>query len=118
MNVVCSPKERTPQVQAAAQCIVGSPSPNRSKSSLSHFLTTNADPYMNGAFQGPSAAEGLACTPKASHSGFTEGRDIQLRCATRSRSKERLASATHGREKVGLHRRKHGQPCRCDPHGR
>src|SRR5712664_2639499 len=28
--------------------------PDRSSSALSHFLTRNADPYMNGGVQGPS----------------------------------------------------------------
>ena len=37
--------------------------PDRSKFALSHFLTTNADPYMNGAFQSPSATEDLARIP-------------------------------------------------------
>src|SRR6266851_47167 len=44
--------------------------PDRASSPLSHFLTMNADPYMNGGVQGPSAIEDLACTPKASHRGI------------------------------------------------
>src|SRR5258708_38163060 len=56
-----------------------------SQSLLSHFLTTSAYPYMNGAFQGPSATEDLARTPKASHWGDSrkgKGRQGQVCRAT------------------------------------
>ena len=44
---------------------------------ISHFLTTNAEPYMNGAFQSPSAAEDLARAPKASHNGMGRESDVR-----------------------------------------
>ena len=44
-------------------------------SEVSHFLTTNADPYMNGAFQDPSTAEDLARPPQGELQGIRgEGR--------------------------------------------
>src|SRR5712692_11789836 len=46
-----------------------SPAQAHSDSLLSHFLTTSADPYMNGGFQSPSASEDLVRNPKASHRG-------------------------------------------------
>src|SRR5258708_33925782 len=57
----------------------------RCQSLLSHFLTTSAYPYMNGAFQGSSATEDLARTPKASHRGDSregKGRQGQVCRAT------------------------------------
>src|SRR5713101_8805689 len=72
---------------------------------------------MNGGFQGPSATEDLARTPKASHWGDSRGgkeTSGQL-CSRLAPGSERPASRY--RKNFGLHRRKHGQPCRRNSDG-
>src|SRR5258708_31600171 len=92
--------------------------PDRSSSALSHFLTRNADPYMNGGVQGPFPTDELARTYRRVTGESTGGEETSKGSVPRGFAPGSDRMAWRYLKKVGVHRRKHGQPCRRDPQRR
>src|ERR1700674_1109461 len=84
---------------------------------LSHFLTTRAEAYMNGAFQGPSATEDLTLNLyRESSGGDSGGWNSQcIRCVSHGSAREGDGSEPRLGTQLGVNRRKHGQSSRRNP---